>query len=136
MNVETTCKFCKRPITLEIDPSYDIGKDPMGLVPLACCNRCADLRERRRNIVAALNEVCLSLAAELNPSVLFKMKDEAREGMRTLLMKYRGLAEDWHHGDCGDWDEAMLDAVLASPRNYTSVLGRIWNMSRQPKAML
>lgn len=60
--IETTCKFCKNPIKLQIDDSYAaLERDPMGLVPLAACNRCGDARMSKRQSQDSIQRMCETL---------------------------------------------------------------------------
>lgn len=136
MKTETTCKFCKKGIEVEIDDEYaDLG-DPFNLLPMASCNRCADLRMRRMRLLDMIRALAMTLLGERNEAALDELKGEMRETAQKLVRKFRELAEDWHHGDCGPWDETMVDALLNGPKYYGNVLGRIWRLSRQPKSML
>lgn len=136
MKLQSKCKFCGKGLELDIDDTYYQLGDPHKFIQMAACNRCADLRGRRRSLLESIKLICHILLTETNAAVVKEMKEEARGPLRNVLMKYRDLAEDWHNGDCGDWDEAMVDAILGSPKHYGNVLSKIWTLSRQPKAML
>ena len=116
----THCKFCQRPITLEIDDYYEL-KDPLGLIRLAACNRCADLRSRRRSIMEFMVDLACRLKSGEDRS--------AGEALRLGLVRWLNLIHDWT-GASIEWDEAYLDAIRSSPNMVRSVLGRMWPITR------
>ena len=66
MKHEAKCKICGKVLVLTIADDYPTGRDPLRLVPMATCNPCFDLRERRVKIETQIKKFChiLELLAE------------------------------------------------------------------------
>lgn len=62
MKHTTNCKFCKDPITIEIDDGYAELGDPLKLIRLAACNRCADFRVARSKYHDFFANICIEIA--------------------------------------------------------------------------
>jgi hypothetical protein len=131
--IDAKCQFCHKPIRLEIDDAYALLGDPLGLVPIAACNRCADLRVSRRELETQIRGYCAKLQAKL-----MKMSQDDRasvaEHVGHLLRKWCGLASAWRGGHV-TLDEGMVEAVMARPLEYASILGSIWRLA-QPEPEL
>lgn len=57
--IPATCKFCKASINLNFDDSYaSLERDPMGLIPLAACNKCGDARVTKRESQDKIQKIC------------------------------------------------------------------------------
>ena len=78
MKHATHCKFCKSPITIEIDDEYSKLGDPFKLIGMASCNRCADLRTERRCLEGKIKRVCMILALSANKDKS-KLSDSVRD---------------------------------------------------------
>jgi hypothetical protein len=87
---------------------------------------------RRRTLEGRIGRLCLN-ALQHTPEQRSKVMAEAKSGLRLLLQQWWRLCEDWNHADAVDWDENVLDAVVAKPETYASVLGTVWAMSKAPK---
>jgi hypothetical protein len=126
--VESKCKFCHKPLVLEVDDAYDELADPHHLIPLSACNRCADFRQRRRELVEGIRSVCLDIARAPG-RMQNRLKEEIKEPLALLLKKYLKLANTWHGADAA-WDQALIEQTLLDPQKYLDVLERIWNTTR------
>lgn len=126
MNQPTTCKFCKKPIILTIDDAYAELGDPSKLIPMAACNRCADLRIRRRSIEEAIKRSVFPL---LTPSKTREANEQkAREELIILTKKYTALIAEWTDAADPWWDIDIIDSIIANPAHWTSFLGQCWKM--------
>jgi hypothetical protein len=125
--IDAACQFCHVPLRLEIDDDYAAIGDPYKLLPRACCDRCARLRTRKRTLTEHLSACCTQLLACPARDKAEVVKSLA-PGLRALLQAYVGLMEDWRHGEAGEWDEAILQAVIDSPGQCGDVLKRIRDM--------
>lgn len=61
MKRATTCKYCKIPLILNIDDAYGELGDEHKLIPMAACNRCADLRVNIRRLIDSVGRLCSNL---------------------------------------------------------------------------
>lgn len=124
--VGTTCQFCKKPITLEIADSYDEVSDPHKLIPLACCNHCADIRVERRSLEAKIKFICKMRL--LDSSRATKAYEKDRSALEKLLKQYAHLIARWHFMDGMSWDEAALDLIMDKPAHWFDILGTLWRI--------
>ena len=142
MTVETTCKFCGVPLSLQIDDDFAQLDGPLvklvskfiptevaALVKLATCDRCATLRERRRRIDEAIRKVCLNLAGF---RMTADLKAKVSPHLQGLLVSYLHLVSNWTGQDVA-WDDAFLESVLHCPDKYATVLGSMWKLAKAPK---
>jgi hypothetical protein len=127
MNHATNCKFCKKPITIEIDDAYAALGDPQKLLPISTCDRCADLRVERRCVEDRVKTAALTLA---------NAKGHARQEMQSrfsgiferLLHDYARLIARWHYLQGESWDDAALETILIHPEAWHSVLETLWKV--------
>jgi|SRR5208282_1927040 len=127
MKHRTTCKFCKKAVLLAIDPSYDALADPQKLIPLAACNRCADLREEKRRLTERIARIC--------GEVQSKPKDETFRGkslltLSTLVPKYCSMVARWT-GVKFQHDESIAEAMAHNPKEVYDILSRLWPEKRE-----
>lgn len=130
MKYATHCKFCKKPITIQIDDSYDALGDPLKILPLAACNACADLRVLRRNLEKTIATICNRLifsSGKADAAVLQK----SRTALTHWTKEYAKMVAQFHGTDGSCWDEAIVETILESPNQWGEVLGRLWTMYRQ-----
>lgn len=123
------CKFCQKPISVTVDDDYAKLGDPYKILPLACCNRCGDLREQRRALTDRVRRAANAFGAIHHPSE--NTVESARKGIGGLCKKYAELIAEWHNKDGCCWDEAVVETILANPNQWGEVLGRLWTMYRQ-----
>lgn len=130
MIIDGKCKFCSCTLHLVIDDEYHAQGDPfhlLALTKLAACNRCSDLRERRRLLHERLIQVCANLIA--NP------KDEdtrsrARDLLEPLTKKYVKLISEWT-GQQLVWEEDMVSPFIAAPKAIGKHLRLLWGLTKQ-----
>ena len=127
MIIETTCKYCKKPLRLEIPD--DMKGIFSQIVPLACCDRCASLKERQRAITHALEASCNRLIANPNPKEDWLAKE--REILTSVTKAYVRMVGDWYNMRDLPWEEGLVDALLKSPRSVSTVVGAIWETAKQ-----
>lgn len=133
--VETRCKFCGCDLRLKVHESYDVS-DPKRLIPLAACNPCADLRERRRNLHLRFSSVCSGIITlhesshrsmtEKEKKDLEQLMDEARKSIESLVKAYLRLIGDWYHRNDMVFEDAMVDLFMQAPAQLSSHIGRLW----------
>lgn len=127
IKLETICKFCRTTLMLEIDKEYHALKDPYGLIKLAACDRCADLRDRRARLHEKLVRTCSNLMS--NPKDK-DIRDAARSAFDTLTKKYVLLISDWT-GQQLAWEEAMVEPFMHAPKSLGKHLRALWRMTQQ-----
>lgn len=130
MKYSTNCKFCKKPITLTIDDSYNTLADPLKILPLACCNACADVRVLKRNLEKRIAHICNQLIFSTRKADAAST-DKARTALTHWTKEYAKMIVQLHGKDGCCWDEAVVETILASPNQWGEVLGRLWTMYRQ-----
>lgn len=122
----TTCKFCKKPITIYVSTSYDALADPNKLIPLAACNTCADLRTERRSIEHKIKTICTLRSRD-------KKLAQAKEGphraaLEKLLKQYAHLIARWYGMSGMCWDDAAVDDIMYQPEAWHKNLQTLWKM--------
>ena len=123
----TECKFCKKPITIEISQSYFGLNDPFKLLPLASCNKCSDLRVERIGIENSVKRVAMILhLAGRNRSS--EMVSRSRDSFIKLTQKYANLIARWNGMDGGAWDVEGVELLLDKPDHWSKILGEFWKM--------
>lgn len=131
---QTTCKFCKKPIEIWVDAIYDTIGDPLKLLPLAACDRCADLRERRRKLEEMIKRTCERMTMKKGEE-LDKFKSAARITLTTLTKSYSRLAADWCRSNMPLWDEECVNAIMDSPKRWNMALEILWKMQKSALAV-
>lgn len=129
MRIEAKCKFCSRPLSLSVDDEYAKLGDPYQLIKFSACNPCADFQLARRSIAESMRKRCLPLIGR-------KLTEEAQtkhcEAFTLLVKRFMRLYSEKLHQPMPDWDEGIVDALLATPGNYGDILARIPQMFQQP----
>lgn len=118
MNHAATCKICHKPLVIQVADDY-VG-DPLKILPMATCNRCYDLRERRIRLEEALFKTCYGLVA--NP----KAKDSVRGAIHATLVELTKKYSQWF-GEANNlsghlWEEQFVDMLMAKPNETSRVL--------------
>lgn len=128
MRHATTCKFCRKPITLEIDDAYAELGDPYKLLSLAACNECADVRELRRLLEDRVRKLAMTVAAMHHP----KPEEIAsvRKNLLVLCEKYSRMIARWHRMEGMAFDAAVVDDILNRPDQWPVALRGLWGMFR------
>lgn len=132
MKHATTCKFCHIPITLEIDDEYAALGDPYKLLRLACCNRCSDVRERKRILEDKIRKSAMALTSIRKPSQ--EVLETNRKNLNRLYRQYAENIARWHNCDGMAWDDAVTDFVMEHPGKWAEALSRLWQMFKQWQA--
>lgn len=127
MNHATHCKFCKTPITVDIDDDYAAIGDPFKILPLSACNRCADLKVLRRTLEEKVQRACLSLCQKRG-----KMGDDQRRKIRDTLTKltqaYAVMIARWYRKEGMAWDEECVNLLLEKPQLWHKILPDLWKL--------
>jgi len=122
MIYERHCKFCGVPLRLDVDDDYAALGDPHKLIPLASCDRCADFRVKRRmlfeRIASAVRLMCL-MSSQDNQG-----KELAQDAIRMLLKRWLKLLSEYRHCNAPEWDESLLEAIVAKPQNLWDAVRR------------
>ncbi len=129
--IKANCKFCKRPLSLHIDDDYAKTKDPHGLLPMACCNSCSDYMEKRRSVFYAVKDYCMRLFSGEVKAKKDEDKAKAREILTKLVQRYMRVIADHRDLPMPQWDEVLVDDIMAKPGNFSSVLSRVHNVFSQ-----
>lgn len=131
MRVALHCKFCQGPISVDLTDDF-IGlchkwkMQPLDLVKLACCNRCAGLRELRRSLNAKILKVCFGYTLLAKPSEA--AIERTRENLTGLVKAYCRMIGRWHFKEWSYFDPEMVEAILDAPLSFGDVLRRCWKV--------
>lgn len=133
MIVEANCQFCKLPLRLIVDEDYGSLGDPQKLYRLAACDPCADYRQRRRQTFAKLKWIC-----ELLATGQVSGEEElarVRKNLKTLLLRFMVNLAKHRRLETPDWDDAILEGLMARPASLGSVLATIGGMIKQERLL-
>lgn len=129
MNHTTTCRFCHKPITLEIDDDYAALGDPLNVLKLAACDHCAVLRVNRKRLEEKIQRACSYL--EFLGTSDAKQRSILRNILLSLSRKYGQLIVSWHN-ETGNFDSPVIAAKLADdPSNWKEHLSEYWSIFPQ-----
>jgi hypothetical protein len=123
--LDAKCKFCGCPLKLKIDDDYAALGDPLKLLPLAACNRCADFHAEMRRIKEGLRECILRLLSTKTKD-LPAAKSETRPRLEKLTQRYVRAASCYSRTTVNAWAPQMVDDILDSPRSLPLVLKAVW----------
>lgn len=123
MIISSKCKFCQCNVSLDIDDTYVNSGDPYKIMRLAACDRCADLRERRRGLHQAFVQACSSVMAGADAT-------GAKPVFERLTKAYLKLICDWTHQSIA-WEEDMTGPFIYAPKHLSAHLKRLWGLSKQ-----
>jgi hypothetical protein len=123
----THCKFCHKPITLEVSESYDTIGDKLKLFPAAACNPCADIRVDRRQLEAKISRAAMTLAGA-GPKATVEFRGRFHAILEKLLQDYAKLIARWHHLSGMSWDDAALDTIMDHPTHWPQILQTLWTI--------
>jgi hypothetical protein len=129
MNHATHCKFCHKPITIEISDEYEVNNDPLKILPLASCNRCADIRVERRRLEDKVRVTAMTLAMAGKHRTA-EVAAKTRTVIEKLLKDYANLICRWHYLSGMTWDDAAVDTVMEHPDKWPDVLKTLWQIFR------
>lgn len=124
------CKFCKKPIIVEVDDSYSELGDPMKLLPMASCDRCADLRIKRRQIEGKI-KAAVMVIIQAQGKVSSESRAMIAEALRVQTQAYSRLIAEWHNMSGMAWDENIPEAIMEKPDKWANILGRLWKIFRE-----
>lgn len=124
-----TCKFCHKPITVEIDDDFakmwpELGKK---LLAAASCNRCADLRVEKRHLEAKIKRAAMILHLSSKRDRA-KLVESLRETFIEYTKQYANMIARWNNRDGMVWDEEVVNQIMEHPDNFGEFLGRLWRM--------
>ena len=132
MNHATTCKYCHKPIVLTVDDDYGTEFDSFKLLPYSACNRCADLRVRRRVLEEAIERIAgklLQFSGKTPESTL----DICRESLTQLTKKYTAMVADWVGSSSPYWDSEIVSVIMDHPKAWNKSLALCWHLYTDKK---
>jgi len=129
LKVEAQCKFCHRPLVLGVDDAYAETGDRYKLIAMAACNRCADYFCSRRLVLSKIRKNALRL---FSGEVKKDDRPKTREILVSLIKRYMRLLADFKNVPVPDWDEAIIEDILAKPGNYSLILNQVPALFQQP----
>lgn len=133
MNYSTHCKFCKRPITIEIDDSYAELGDHLKLLPMASCNLCADLMVVRRVIEERVKRCCLGLA-QMRGKVSPDFSQKTRASLVKLTHGYATMISKWNRMSGMAWDEECVNLLMEKPDKWNLILSELWKLFKDSQS--
>jgi hypothetical protein len=126
MKHATTCKFCRKPLVLEIDDAYLELGDPLKIIPLAACDPCADVRNKISSIEMNIGKLCIALCR--NPSD--DQIGRARKGLDTLCNQYAMAIAEVNHAEQYLADPEFAKWLAEKPGQWTQILSKYRQLCR------
>lgn len=133
MKHATHCKFCKIPITVEIDDGYEKHGDPYKLLPMACCNECADVRVLRRSITRKIQFTCRILQMA-GTNATDEMISKSRKALTSLTQAYAKMISRWNKTEGMAWDEEIVNQLIEQPDQWGVIITQMWKMYKDSVA--
>jgi len=140
---ETTCKICKKPISVQADPDCEAHWLKVFL-SMVTCDRCFDLREMRlcaTGKLQALAQYLMAIAAikTIKPEDRQAKRKKIREHLIYWTRQYAEWFSKFHHSPrYVVWNEEFADIILDAPHKLDEVLRqyrqRTRPMLQQPEA--
>lgn len=122
------CKFCQKPISVEVDDDYAALGDPYKILHLACCNFCGEVREERRKIYDKLKRALTWLEVAGDSKTV---RDNSAELLTILTKRLMRLIGKWYAVPDLIWEEAIVDQIMAGPKKAHVVLASMWRMGKE-----
>lgn len=141
-----TCKLCGVGMEIGISIDYDFVSDPQKILPLATCNRCADLRERRRKITEAIDR-CMTRLVAMSPKELNEQKEDYRRTLIVLVKSLCRVAADFNELDEESFDPEIVEQLLVvrqvrpdgkkvtgseAMQIAASIIRQCWRLNKRP----
>ncbi len=118
---EAKCKFCQKPLRLEIDERCPRA-DAEFWITLAACNRCADYQNAVARLAESMASICRALLISRAGNT---PKPEVQERYRTLLVdktKHYAKAVCDHFHKMTVWEPDFAQMIFDKPQQLDIVL--------------
>lgn len=122
--INTTCKFCQKPIWMECD---EAGLEFLSLEKWANaigCNRCAEYKLKRRKTESSIFAVCQLLQGcrqNMKGEKRLELEARIREKLETLTKNYCTIICN-HLRITNLWDKSFTDTLFDFPERVAPVL--------------
>lgn len=143
--VDATCKFCHTPLRLKLHEEYSVS-DPLKIIQMAACNRCADLRDRRRVLHLRFASVCSGISNLVDRSTstmtdaqrkeVQEAMTKAHDNIEHLVKLYLRLIGDWYNRDDLVFEEIMVPPFMQAPHDLSKHIARLWRSVPQHQPQL
>lgn len=132
-SVLTKCRVCAKQLVISVADCYNDISDPNKLLPMAACNRCFDLRERRNRTTNLIEKFCkqLFLLVPQKGDKVAQARDKIREGLLKVTMEYAKVHAEYHNAKSALWNEDFTDLFMARPENWVAVMSEYRKQARQ-----
>lgn len=130
MNHACNCKFCGKNLVVIVDDTYAELGDPFKLLRFAACNRCADIRERKRKLEESIRKVCIGVQRSSSKDLKAEMSF-AMTQLEPLTRKYAVLVADWHNKSGYMWEESFPSLLIEKPDRVNDILAQYWKSFKQ-----
>lgn len=143
---ECRCKFCGVMLKAEISKDYSELGDPLNILPIAACNRCADLRVRKRKIVGKIN-FDLDRWLHLSRTDRSELEDDFRKSFRAVINDYCKVCSELQGRKEYHYDSEIVETILSMaefepepgrrkedeiPKLMSDLLTKCWNINKSP----
>lgn len=125
--IETTCKFCRKPIFMECDGIDQIDAKVFNLEiwkKNVACNRCANYRVGLRQATERMFKVCESLLIWRTAKLDEKRKaaeDQCHEMLQAITKKIATVVCDYFRV-ANQWEPGFADDIFNHPNNAGKVV--------------
>ena len=123
MKVETKCKFCHRPIVMEVDQAgfENPAINAKLWLTQVSCNSCANYYCKRKTIGEGIISACVILANARRLGADQKIESAICEKLTSLTKKLAEHVCGFHRLET-QWDADMVDTLMRSPEKSSTVL--------------
>lgn len=127
------CRFCGKPISVEVDDSYKAHGDVFKLMKMAACNPCHDLRADKRTLEFRITALCNHLV-RCEGRNRENQVNSNRALMIDLTRKYSQVVARWYQAKQALWEETFPEDLLSHPEDIRAIVGNYWRMVRKENA--
>lgn len=121
------CQFCGKVLYLEVDAGYAFTRDPFKLMAKAACQRCADLRAKRRVLHEALQKVVADYQSERRTAA---SREHFFGLLERITKKYVSMVSEWN-GSVNQWDREIVEQILNRPDKLGAIVAMIWKTEKK-----
>ena len=136
MKIEGKCRVCSIPLSLTIDDEYaSLETDPMGLIPLATCNRCYDYKCGRDRLEDRVGKACVMMLQH-NIKKGSDQWSKLREAIAITTRRYAELVQRHNRYREVLWSEDFVNILMERPEMWWKTMGNYRIQARQHERSL
>ena len=130
-SVKAKCKICKKDLVVQVDDGYTGPLD--GLLAMATCNRCYDLRDKREKATENIKNACLWLTQ--HPEASKEKLEQARIKLEKWTRDYAEVMMAYNNSTTLVWSPEFAQNLMQQPDKWYEQLRFYRQTVREQHAM-